>query len=168
MNEVTNNLMDAAQANTLAAVQQQVQDWNNVIKSNYLTAFDNWSQSVLAGRADNTNPPQPPKAYVVGHFTDPTSGPGSIGPYGEQPIFLGPVLPEAHGASLRHAGGSAHDQVSTTPPVYPRARQRTQRSGRRHHAGGLSHQDGRWRSVAEAGQPDAVRSGILLREDLPR
>jgi hypothetical protein len=78
--------MDAAQANTLAAVQRQVQDWNNVLKTNYLTAFDNWSQTVLAGRADNSNPPQPPKAYVVGHFTDPTSGPGSLGPYGDTPI----------------------------------------------------------------------------------
>jgi hypothetical protein len=84
---VTNNLMDAAQANTLAAVQRQVQDWNNVLKSNYLTAFDNWSQSVLAGRTDNSNPPQPPKAYVVGHFTDPTSGPGSLGPYGDTAIL---------------------------------------------------------------------------------
>lgn len=84
---VTNNLLDAAQANTLASVQRQVQDWNNVLKSNYLTAFDNWSQSVLAGRTDNSNPPQPPKAYIVGHFTDPTSGPGSLGPYGDQPVI---------------------------------------------------------------------------------
>lgn len=86
MEDFTNNLLDQAQANTLAAVQRQVNDWNNVLKSNYLTAFDNWSQSVLAGRADNTNPPQPPKGYVVGYFTDPTTGPGSVGPYGDTPI----------------------------------------------------------------------------------
>jgi hypothetical protein len=87
MNEVvTSNLLDEAQANTLAAVQGQVVAWNNVLKSNYLTAFDNWSQSVLAGRTDNSNPPQPPKGYVVGYFTDPTTGPGSVGPYGDMPI----------------------------------------------------------------------------------
>ena len=86
MEEFTNSLLDAALANTLAAVQRQVQDWNENLKSNYLTAFDNWSQSVLAGRADNSNPPQPPKGYVVGHFTDPTTGPGRVGPYGETPI----------------------------------------------------------------------------------
>ena len=84
--DVTNNLLDAALANTLAAVQRQVQDWNEVLKSNYLTAFDNWSQSVLAGRTDNSNPPKPPNAYVVGQFTDPTTGPGSLGPYGDMPI----------------------------------------------------------------------------------
>lgn len=84
---VTNNLLDAALANTLASVQQQVHDWNGKIKANYLTTFDNWSQSVVAGRADNSNPPKPPKAYVVGHFMDPTTGPGCVGPYGETPIY---------------------------------------------------------------------------------
>ena len=83
--EVT-NLLGAAQANTLAAAQRQVKDWNENLKSNYLTAFDNWSQSVLAGRADNSNPPKPPNGYVVSYFTDPTTGPGSLGPYGETPI----------------------------------------------------------------------------------
>jgi len=57
----------------------RVIDWNALLKSNYLTAFDNWSQSVLAGRVDNSNPPQPPKGYVVGYFNDPTTGPGSGG-----------------------------------------------------------------------------------------
>jgi hypothetical protein len=83
---VTTNLLDAALANTLAAVKRQVHDWNEVLKSNYLTAFDNWSQSVMAGRTDNSNPPKPPKAYVIGQFTDPTTGPGMIGPYGDTPI----------------------------------------------------------------------------------
>jgi hypothetical protein len=104
--EATNNLLDAAQANTLAAVQRQVQDWNNVLKSNYLTAFDNWSQSVLAGRADNSNPPQPPKAYVIGHFTDPTTGPGSVGPYGDMPI----IWPYP---------AQGNDPVCPMPPVPP-------------------------------------------------
>jgi len=78
--------LQAAQANTLASVQQQVANLNDVLKSNYLTAFHNWAQSVLAGRSDNSNPPQPPKAFVVGYFNDPTSGPGSMGFYGNQVI----------------------------------------------------------------------------------
>jgi len=73
--------LEAAQANTLAAVQLQVADLNDGLKSNYLTTFTNWSQSVLAGRCDNSNPPQPPKALVVGCFNDPTTGPGSPGVY---------------------------------------------------------------------------------------
>jgi hypothetical protein len=84
--DITTSFLEAAQANTLAAIQRQVKDWNEVLKSNYLTAFDNWSQSVLAGRSDNSNPPHPPKAYEVGYFVDPTTGPGSIGPYGDTPV----------------------------------------------------------------------------------
>jgi hypothetical protein len=78
--------LEAAQANTLASVQSQVENLNNALKSNYLTTFNNWAQSVLAGRSDNSNPPKPPMAYAVGYFNDPTSGPGSIGPYGEKII----------------------------------------------------------------------------------
>lgn len=78
--------LQAAQANALAAVQQQVANLNEVLKSNYLTAFNNWSQSVLAGRSDDSNPPHPPNAYVVGYFNDPTTGPGSLGPYGNQVV----------------------------------------------------------------------------------
>jgi len=72
--------LEAAQANTLAAVQSQVANLNNGLKSNYLTAFNNWAQSVLAGRNGNTNPPQPPKEFIVGYFTDPTTGGGSATP----------------------------------------------------------------------------------------
>ena len=78
--------LQAAQANALAATQQQVSNLNDALKSNYLTTFNNWAQSVLAGRSDNSNPPQPPKAFVVGYFTDPTSGPGASGAYGTMPI----------------------------------------------------------------------------------
>ncbi|HXK04656.1 MAG TPA: hypothetical protein VMS37_19795 [Verrucomicrobiae bacterium] len=78
--------LQAAQANALAAVQQQVANLNDALKSNYLTAFNNWAQSVLAGRSDNSNPPQPPKAYAVGYFDDPTSGTAGSGVYGTQVI----------------------------------------------------------------------------------
>jgi hypothetical protein len=77
--------LEAAQANTLAAVQVQVGRMNDALKSDYLTRFGNWSISVLAGRSDNSNPPKPPMAFVVGYFNDPTTGGGqdkNPGPYG--------------------------------------------------------------------------------------
>ena len=76
--------LEAAQANTLAAIQVQVQHLNDALKANYLTTFSNWSQSVLAARSDNSNPPKPPMAFSVGYFNDPTSGPGTQGVYGDK------------------------------------------------------------------------------------
>jgi len=77
----------AAQANTLAGAQRLVSDWNNVLTQKFLNAFANWALSITSGKStDTSNPPQPPKAFVVGYFTDPTSGPGTVGPYGEMPV----------------------------------------------------------------------------------
>jgi hypothetical protein len=78
--------IEAAQANTLAAIQLQVTNLNQALKTNYTTTFNNWATSVLAGRSDNSNPPQPPMAFVVGYFNDPTTGPGSVGPYTQAPV----------------------------------------------------------------------------------
>ena len=80
-------MLEVAQANTLAAVKDQVGRLNDVLKSNYLTAFGNWSQSVMAGRSDNSNPPKPPMGYVLGFFDDPTTGPGNPqSPYGDKVV----------------------------------------------------------------------------------
>jgi len=57
--------LGAAQANQLASSTIMVAQLNNNLKSIYLTAFNNWAISVNAGRIPNTNPPQPPAAYVV-------------------------------------------------------------------------------------------------------
>jgi hypothetical protein len=65
--------LELAMANALAAVTVQVEDLNRQIKSVYLTGFNDWSTNVMAGKIENTNPPQPPYAYVVGFFTDPTN-----------------------------------------------------------------------------------------------
>ena len=79
--------LKAAQANTLAAVTLQIVDLNNNLKSNYLTAFNNWLLSWTAGRiSDKSTAPAPPLSYVVGYFTDPTTGKGAVGPYGETPV----------------------------------------------------------------------------------
>src|SRR5438128_2629702 len=100
--------LEAAQANTLAAVQLQVTRLNEALQSNYLTTFGNWAQSVLAGRSDNSNPPKPPPGYVVGYFNDPTTGGGETTPgryanltvqwaypmQGKDPVCPMPPVPE--------------------------------------------------------------------------
>ena len=55
----------AAQENQLASTIVMVSHSNENLKSIYLTAFNNWKISVDAGRIPNTNPPHPPKGYVV-------------------------------------------------------------------------------------------------------
>jgi hypothetical protein len=64
--------LDVVQATILRSVQAQVANINNNLKTNYLTQFNNWAQSVIAGRP-NGDPPQPPKAYVVGYVLDQTT-----------------------------------------------------------------------------------------------
>jgi hypothetical protein len=79
--------LQAAQANTLAAITLQIVDLNNNLKSNYLTGFNNWLENYTAGRiSDKSTAPQPPAAFQVGYFVDPTSGPGTSGPYGDRPV----------------------------------------------------------------------------------
>jgi hypothetical protein len=74
----------AAQANALAGVTAEVGILNDSRKSNYLTAFNNWATSVLAGRISNANPPVPPKAFLVATGADgwayPAEGPDPICP----------------------------------------------------------------------------------------
>ena len=75
-----------AVANTLAAVTLQAQQLNQQLTAAYMTRFNDWAGQVSSGRIDNTNPPRPPNAYVVSYFDDPTTGPGSNGPYQEHAI----------------------------------------------------------------------------------
>ena len=55
----------AAQANQLASSKIMVAQLNENLKVIYLGAFNNWKGNVEAGRIPNTDPPKPPKAYVV-------------------------------------------------------------------------------------------------------
>ena len=57
--------IEAARANILASSTQLVAALNADLKNRYLAAFNDWCISVNAGRIDNTNPPQPPKAYEL-------------------------------------------------------------------------------------------------------
>jgi len=54
-----------AQLNQLESSKIMVAALNGNLKTLYLTAFNNWAASVNAGRIPNTNPPQPPPAYIV-------------------------------------------------------------------------------------------------------
>ena len=79
--------LQQAQANTLAAVTLQVANSNTNLKSNYMTAFSNWLISWNAGRiSDKSTAPAPPLGFVVGYFNDPTTGPGTVGPYSNQVV----------------------------------------------------------------------------------
>jgi hypothetical protein len=87
--------LEAAMANTVAAVTQQVDQFNQQLKAGYLTTFNNWSISVSAGRMDNSNPPKPPSAYVVGYFTDSTNNRArwAYPTVGSTPVCEMPAIP---------------------------------------------------------------------------
>lgn len=124
--------LEAAQANQLQSSTIMVALINGNLKSNYLTAFNNWKISVDAGRIPNTNPPKPPKAYVV-------SAPDSNGfqwmEPGTEPVCDMPPLPDDVFTPVvktpntidigRNIGGKwfsvgSHDTFppgSTTPPI---------------------------------------------------
>jgi hypothetical protein len=79
----------AAQANVLASSTKQVQLLNDNLKTIYLGKFNDWTISVLAGRIDNTNPPQPPKAYTLETTPDGFSFPAP----GNDPVCAMPPVP---------------------------------------------------------------------------
>jgi hypothetical protein len=82
----------AAQANTLASSTATAQHLNDELKNRYLSAFNDWTISVLAGRIDNSNPPQPPAGYDV------VTGPeGFAWPaLGTTPVAVMPPVPPDH------------------------------------------------------------------------
>jgi len=61
----TGTTLADAQLNQLESSKIMVAALNGNLKTLYLTAFNNWAASVNAGRIPNTNPPQPPPAYIV-------------------------------------------------------------------------------------------------------
>jgi hypothetical protein len=86
--------LEAAMANTEAAVKVQVAQFNQQRIGLYLTAFHNWSLSVE--RSPKVPPPQPPNGMIVGHFTDPTNS-KALWAYpaeGTEPVCKMPPLPK--------------------------------------------------------------------------
>jgi hypothetical protein len=107
MSDFLQTQLPAVQAATLAAVTQQVANLNAAAISNFQTAWQNWLLNWTAGRVtDKTTAPKPPFGYVVGYFNDPTTGPGSLGPYGDTviqwaypalgntPVCVMPLIPD--------------------------------------------------------------------------
>lgn len=104
--------LEAVQASSLASAKSQIVTLNNNLTAIYMTEFNNWSISVLAGRIPNTDPPKPPPAFVVGYFPDPTTGPGSMGPFGDmiiewpfpkvgtEPVCAVPPIPQVPGHAV--------------------------------------------------------------------
>ena len=59
-----------ALANYAASAAMQAAALNQNLEQVYLIGFQNWSQQVLAGKIPNTNPPQPPAAYLAAQASD--------------------------------------------------------------------------------------------------
>jgi hypothetical protein len=125
--EFATTTLRAAQANTLAAVTSQIADLNNNLTSNYLTAFNNWLLSWTAARiSDKSTAPKPPNGYVLGYFDDPTTGPGSLGPYGDMvvqwaypawassPVCAQPAIPDVPPPQV-HPVFSGNDRLQNVP-----------------------------------------------------
>jgi hypothetical protein len=61
--------LPAAIANTLASSTAMATHLNDELTRLYLSRFNDWTISVIAGKIDNSNPPKPPTGYVL--ITDP-------------------------------------------------------------------------------------------------
>lgn len=122
----------AAQANQLASSTVMVAQLNDNLKTIYLTAFNNWCISVNAGRIPNTNPPKPPKAYVVSSpdangFQWPVPGTDPVCAIPPVPVDHYTVVPKTPntivigqsigGAWFSVGDGDTFPAGMTTPPI---------------------------------------------------
>ncbi len=80
----------AAQANVLASTNAQVALLNNNLKSNYLSFFNDWTISLLAGKPVG-DPPKPPNGYAMTASPDGFAYPV----LGTTPVCDMPPVPEA-------------------------------------------------------------------------
>lgn len=117
MSELFVTSLAAAQANVLAGAQRRVDDLNAAITADYQTTWADFVDRVTGGHEDNTNPPQPPKAYVVGYVTDSTGDPGPIlwayPMRGTDPVCAMPAVPGV----VQHATGTM--LIGTSNPSAP-------------------------------------------------
>lgn len=128
LSDISVTSLKAAQANVLTAISAQVDALNRNAITAYLLAFGDWAQQITAGRStDLTTAPRPPAAYVVGYYSDPTTGPGSVGPYGDtviewaypaigdDPVCPMPPLPQIP-PSVVHIDTTGNEHVRGAPP----------------------------------------------------
>jgi hypothetical protein len=76
-----------AMSNAIVAIQAQIDAWNANLAADYKNKHDSWNINESNHPGMNGAEPQPPNAYVMGWDQDPTTGPGSVGPWGETPIY---------------------------------------------------------------------------------
>lgn len=64
---------------TMQAEIMRIAIWNQEAKTDYLAYFAGYQADVTNGRTDpaKTPPDDPPKAWMVGYYDDPTTGPGT-------------------------------------------------------------------------------------------
>lgn len=86
--DTTSTSLATAQANVLASTTAEVALLNSNLKSNYLTAFSNWTITLLAGRSAG-DPPKPPAGYVVAFGEDGFAYPQ----LGTTPVCNMPAIP---------------------------------------------------------------------------
>lgn len=80
-------------SNSVVAARNNALLLNATALSNYMTKFNNWSQQVVAGKIDNTNPPAPPLAWET--FVD-TEGYSNVRVSATTPLCPMPPIPVSH------------------------------------------------------------------------
>ncbi len=99
--DFTSTSLATAEANVLESTTAQVALLNSNLKSNYLSAFNDWTITLLAGRPAG-DPPKPPIGYVVAIGSDGFAYPQmGTSPVCDMPAiptvpppYVPPVLPE--------------------------------------------------------------------------
>lgn len=87
-------------ATVLAGIQAQLPGLNEARKQDYLLRFSDFADTITTGRPNGSPPPVPPKALVIGFFTDPTNGLArwAYATEGTEPVCAMPPVPAASGA----------------------------------------------------------------------
>jgi hypothetical protein len=79
--------------NATIQANSQVALYNKNLFIVYMNAFSSWAQSVLNGKIDNSNPPQPPMAWEV--VTDSSTGLSNV-LVSANPVCALPPIPASH------------------------------------------------------------------------
>lgn len=69
-----------AQSNTYFAISHLVDQMNASKTQDFLNAWARWKSDFISGTAGLETMPKVPKSYVIGYFTDPTTGGGESTP----------------------------------------------------------------------------------------
>jgi hypothetical protein len=82
-----------ARNNSVISARNNASTLNASVLTIYMGKFNDWAQQVVAGKIDNTNPPQPPPAWATA--IDPATGYSYV-EIGTAPICAMPPIPGSH------------------------------------------------------------------------